>query len=274
MTIIPFLPQRENKPRNQGVAMIMDKGLSLGEVKNLLEVAGHLIDFAKLGFGTSLVSNNVKEKVKLYRDAGIKVFLGGTLFEAFLIRDCFKEYEKFINNLGVDAVEISDGSIKMDHHVKCDYISYFAKNKIVLSEVGAKDSEVIIDVNVWIDNMSQELAAGSRYVIGEARESGTVGLYNQAGCADTNLIREIIKYIPSEKIIWEAPMKNQQVWFTKLLGHNVNLGNIAPADIIPLETLRLGFRGDTFFEFLPQEFQKFKLTSEVLTSDPYNNYVI
>jgi phosphosulfolactate synthase len=125
--------------------------------------------------------------------------------------------------------------------------------------VGAKDSSVVADHRQWIEQMKEELEAGSSYVIGEARESGTVGIYNRSGSADTSLIEDILKSIPSEKVIWEAPLKNQQVWFIKLLGYNVNLGNIAPADMIPLETLRLGLRGDTFFDFLPQEFQKFKI---------------
>jgi len=253
------LPRRESKPRKLGIAMMMDKGLSLQETENIIQVAGHLIDFAKLGFGTSLVSNNVKEKVKLYRDAGIKVFVGGTLFEAFVVRNDFDGYVKYIDKLGVDAVEVSDGSIIMEHFTKCEYIQYFAKQRTVLSEVGAKDASVETDHNQWIHHMDAELNAGSSYVIGEARESGTVGLYDKTGSADTQLIQDILKKVPSEKIIWEAPLKSQQVWFLKLLGFNVNLGNIAPADMIPLETLRLGLRGDTFFDFLPEEYQKYKL---------------
>lgn len=256
---LTLLPPREDKPRTNGAAMMMDKGLSLQETKNIIEVAGHLIDFAKLGFGTSLVSNNVAEKVELYRDAGIKVHVGGTLFEAFLIRDNLSGYQRYIENIGVDAVEISDGSMRMEHDKKCEYIAHFAKNYTVLSEVGAKDGNVAIDHNQWIQQMNTELQAGSTFVIGEARESGTVGLYDKSGCADTALIDDILRQVPRHKIIWEAPLKSQQVWFIKLLGHDVNLGNIAPADMIPLETLRLGLRGDTFFDFLPQQYQQFKL---------------
>ncbi len=257
---LPHLPKREEKPRKKGIAMMMDKGLSLKETEGIIQVAGHLIDFAKLGFGTSMVSKNVKKKVKLYRNAGIKVYVGGTLFEACVIRNCFDEYERYIDELGLDAVEISDGCMQMEHEKKCDYISYFAKKKrTVVSEVGAKDASVETDHNMWVHHMNAELKAGSSFVIGEARESGTVGIYNQSGSADTGLIDDILKQVPKDKIIWEAPMKQQQVWFIQLLGYNVNLGNIAPADIIPLETLRLGLRGDTFFDFLPEEFQKFKL---------------
>ena len=257
--ILPYLPEREEKPRTKGITMMMDKGLSIDEVKNIIQAGGHLIDFAKLGFGTSLVSNDIKEKVKLYRDAGIRVFLGGTLFEAFLIRDKIKDYEKLMDDFNVDAVEISDGSIIMDHQKKCDYINYFAKSKLVVSEVGAKEEAVIIDSDKWVHDMAAELQAGSSFVIGEARESGKVGIYGKTGNANDNLINDILEKIPSEKIIWEAPLKCQQVWFIKLLGYNVNLGNISQTDIIPLETLRLGLRGDTFFDFLPEEFQKHRL---------------
>lgn len=257
---LPWLPQRENKPRSRGITMMMDKGLSLNETQNLIQVAGHLIDFAKLGFGTSLVSQGVKEKVKLYRDAGIKVYLGGTLFEACLIRNSLDYYQQMLKDFDVDAVEISDGSMRIDHDKKCEYISQFAKNYTVLSEVGAKEADIMTDHHMWTHHMTHELQAGSSFVIGEARESGNVGIYSQAGKADNALIEDILAKVPMEKIIWEAPIKSQQVWFIKLAGSGVNLGNIAPADVIPLETLRLGLRGDTFFNVLPPELQKFKLS--------------
>lgn len=256
---LPHLPQRQEKPRDKGVTMMMDKGLSLQQVQNLLQTGGHLIDFAKLGFGTSVVSRNVREKVTLYRNAGIKVFLGGTLFEACLIRDSLKMYEHYIDELEVDCVEISDGSMMMEHQEKCEFIRYFSKNRMVLSEVGAKEADVITDHNVWTHHMKAELDAGSSFVIAEARESGNVGIYKNTGKADDELINRILEVIPAEKLLWEAPLKSQQVWFIKLLGSHVNLGNIAPADVIPLETLRLGLRGDTFFDVLPREFDIFRL---------------
>ncbi len=257
--ILPHLPERQQKPRAKGVTMMMDKGLSLQEASNIIEVAGHLIDFAKLGFGTSIVSNKVKEKINLYHAAGIKVFLGGTLFEACLIRDCLFEYEKFIHELEIDCVEISDGSMAMDHSKKCELITRFAKDRIVLSEVGAKEEDVFTDSGLWVHHIKAELEAGSSFVIAEAREGGNVGIYKNTGKADDALINEILKHIPPHKLLWEAPLKSQQVWFIKLLGHDVNLGNIAPSDVIPLETLRLGLRGDTFFDVLPGEFQKFRI---------------
>ncbi len=257
---LSYLPERQDKPRDKGVLMMMDKGLSLQEVSNIIEVGGHLIDYAKLGFGTSVVSNNVKEKVKLYRDAGIKVYLGGTLFEACFIRNELAAYEKFIDHLEVDAVEVSDGSMEMDHDEKCRMITRFAKDRIVLSEVGAKEADVITDSKIWVHHIQAELEAGSSLVIAEARESGNVGIYKNSGKADDDLINAILSHVPAHKILWEAPLKPQQVWFIKLLGHDVNLGNIAPADVIPLETLRLGLRGDTFLDVLPEEFQKYRLT--------------
>lgn len=256
--ILPFLPERLSKPRSSGVTMIMDKGLSITQVNELIEVAGHLIDFAKLGFGTALVSNQVKEKIKLYQENNIKVFVGGTLFEAFAVRNMIDAYKKYVEDINIDTIEISDGTIFIDHDKKCKYISDFAKNYTVISEVGAKE-ECIIDPGIWADHMQSEIDAGSSFVIAEARENGTVGIYNQDGTADTSLINDILKNIPSKKVIWEAPLKHQQSWFIKLIGSNVNFGNISPADIIPLETLRLGLRTDTFFEFLPEEYQKYKL---------------
>ncbi len=257
---LDLLPKRAAKPRSVGITMVMDKGLGIRQAKDLAESAGHLIDFIKLGFGTSLVSGNVREKARIYRDHDIRVYVGGTLFEAFLIRGQLDDYRRYIDDLGCDAVEISDGSIRLDHHEKCRLIGEFKRNYVVLSEVGAKDGEVEVNPDYWAHCMNTELEAGSAFVIGEARESGTVGLYGSDACADTSLVEKIIKQVPAQRIIWEAPLKNQQTWFIKLLGSEVSLGNIAPAEAIALETLRLGLRGDTFFDFLPESLQQQKLT--------------
>ena len=237
----------------------MDKGLGNKQAHDLAEISGHLIDFLKLGFGTSYVSKNVKEKVKIYRDHSMKVCTGGTLFEAFYIRDRLEDYLRYIDAIGCDTVEISDGSVFIEEEEKCRIIERLASEYTVVSEVGAKESDVHLDTSVWIQSMLSELAAGSSYVIGEARESGNVGIYERNGSADDSLIQNIINAVPSDKIIWEAPLKAQQTWFIRLLGANVNLGNISPTEIAALETLRLGLRGDTFFEFLPAEYQKYKL---------------
>jgi phosphosulfolactate synthase len=253
---LPFLPERTAKPRQTGIAMIMDKSLSLREAEDFVASAGHLADFVKLGFGTSLVGRFVPEKIKIYQDAGIKVYLGGTLFEAFIIRNMFDDYRKYVDKLGLDTIEISDGSIVMDHEEKCEYIHKLSKNYTVLSEVGSKESGIMIAPNRWIEMMQKELQAGSFKVIGEARESGNVGIYRPTGKAHVTLINKILTKVHADKIIWEAPLKSQQVWFIKNFGANVNLGNIAPSELIPLETLRLGLRGDTFFQFLPAKLKK------------------
>ena len=255
---LPFLPERPVKPRTTGIAMVMDKGLSLQEAENFIESSGDLTDFVKLGFGTSVITPKVKEKVQLYQKANIKVYLGGTLFEAFLIRNLVDEYRKYIDKLGLDAVEISDGSMAIEHDEKCNYITMFSKTHTVLSEVGSKEAGILIAPNRWIEMMEKELQAGSYKVIAEARESGNVGIYKSSGKAHTTLINRIQAKINNDLILWEAPLKAQQAWFIKHFGANVNLGNISPNEVIPLETLRLGLRGDTFFNFLPENFSEFK----------------
>lgn len=233
--------------------MMMDKGLSLREAENFISASGHLTDLVKLGFGTSFISPNLQEKIKLYQDAKIKVYLGGTLFEAFIVRNMFDDYRKLLDKLKLDTAEVSDGSLEMPHDKKCEYIQTLSKQVTVLSEVGSKEEGIIIHPAKWIKMMTKELEAGSWKVIAEARESGNVGIYHRDGKAHTLLIDKILARVPAEKIMWESPQKPQQVWFIKLLGANVNLGNIAPNDVISLETLRLGLRGDTFFHFLPKE---------------------
>ena len=251
MVTLPNIPQRPEKPRKKGITMVMDKGLSNQEAKSLMESSKNFIDVIKFGFGTALVSNNIKEKIEIYQKNGIKVYLGGTLFEAFIVRGLFEKYCTFVEELGLNTVEISDGSIKMDHQKKCDYIKKLAKKDLtVFSEVGYKSSNKILPPSKWIDLMQKEIDAGSWKVIAEARESGNVGLYRSGGEVRSDLIEEILTKIPKEKILWEAPKKKQQVFFINLLGSNVNLGNIAAHDVIPLECLRLGLRGDTFFNFI------------------------
>ncbi|XOV91987.1 MAG: phosphosulfolactate synthase [Bacteroidota bacterium] len=244
------LPERTTKPRNIGYTMVMDKGLSLREVEDLIETCGDYFDIVKFGWSTSYVTPKLKEKIALYKSAGIPCYLGGTLFEAFVIREQFEGYKKVLDDFGLEYAEVSDGSITMDHDKKCDYIKELSKQVTVLSEVGSKDAAKIIPPYKWIEQMQTELEAGAWKVIGEARESGNVGLFRDSGEVRQGLVEEILTKIPEDKIIWEAPQKEQQVWFIKLIGANVNLGNIAPHEVIPLETIRLGLRGDTFDHFL------------------------
>ncbi|MEX8547596.1 MAG: phosphosulfolactate synthase [Mucilaginibacter sp.] len=246
------IPERTQKPRSSGFTMVMDKGLSLRQVEDFLEVSGQHTDIVKLGWATSYVTPNLTEKLKLYRDAGIPVYFGGTLFEAFIIRGQFDDYRRTLDKYQMDYAEVSDGSITIEHDEKCNYIRELSKQLTVISEVGSKDVEKIFAPYKWIKLMNAELEAGSWKVIAEARESGNVGIYRDSGEVRQGLVDEILTQIPEEKIIWEAPQKAQQVWFIKLIGSNVNLGNIAPAEVIPLETIRLGLRSDTFDFFLNQ----------------------
>lgn len=248
---LPHVPERTAKPRENGLTMMMDKGLSIREVEDFLEKAGHLTDIIKLGFGTSYITNKLQEKIDLYKSAGMKVYLGGTLFEAFVVRNMFDDYMKLLDKLNLEYAEVSDGSLIMNHQKKCEFINKLAKNFTVLSEVGSKEAEFYISPDKWVKMMNTELEAGTWKVIAEAREGGNVGIYKHTGAAHTDLISQILNNVPNDSILWEAPQKSQQVWFIKLLGSNVNLGNIASNEVIPLETLRLGLRGDTFFTFLP-----------------------
>jgi phosphosulfolactate synthase len=257
-TKLNHFPQRTEKPRTKGLTMVMDKGLSLRQAEDMMDSSSEFIDIVKLGFGTSIITPKLKEKIALYKRHNIKVYVGGTLLEAFIIRNQFKDYIKYITEIGCDAAEVSDGSLVMEHAKKCEYIHKLSKDFTVLSEVGSKEEGIIIHPNKWISMMKKELEAGAFKVIAEARESGTVGIFHKNGAAHTILINRIVKKINVDDILWETPLKSQQVYFLKLFGSNINVGNIGYEDVIPLETLRLGLRGDTFFTFLPEEFKKFK----------------
>ena len=253
---LSFLPNRSEKPRQNGITMVMDKGLSLNEAENLASSTHQLIDLLKLGFGTSVVSSNIKEKIAIYRSAGIIPYFGGTLFEAFIVRNMFNEFVDFLDKNDVNMVEVSDGSYDIEHKRKLEYINKLAKKYTVISEVGSKKKDVIYSPEEWVAMMRSELLAGSVKVIAEARESGTTGIYNEDGSINSTIIDGIAEHVKLENVIWEAPLKSQQAWFIKNFGENVNLGNIAPNEIIPLESLRLGLRGDTFFQFLPDEMKQ------------------
>jgi phosphosulfolactate synthase len=244
------IPERPVKPRQHGLTMVMDKGLSLRQTEDFIDVAGIHSDIVKLGWATSFVTPKLKEKLDIYRSAGIPTYFGGTLFEAFIIRNQFEDYIRVLEQYGMEYAEVSDGSIEIDHDLKCEYIHKLSKYVTVISEVGSKDATKIFAPYKWIKLMKAEIEAGAWKVIAEAREGGNVGIYRGSGEVREGLVDEILTQIPEETIIWEAPQKEQQVWFIKLIGTNVNLGNIAPAEVIPLETIRLGLRGDTFDHFI------------------------
>lgn len=244
------IPERTQQPRISGLTMVMDKGLSINEVHNFMSVGGPHVDIVKLGFGTSFVTPNLREKIEAYQSYNIPIYFGGTLFEAFLIRNQFDDYISVCKDYGIHYMEVSDGSISIPHAEKCGYIEKLTKHGTVLSEVGSKDAAHIIPPYKWIELMRAELEAGSSYVIAEAREAGNVGIYRGSGEVREGLVQEILTQIPEEKIIWEAPQKAQQLYFLELIGCNVNLGNIAPHEILALEAMRIGLRGDTFELYL------------------------
>lgn len=243
------LPERPTKPRDTGLTLMLDKGLPPGALEDALSVIAPCVDYVKLGWGTSLVTPGLERKLAIYRDVGLPTYLGGTLFEAFHYRGQLDVYRRMLDTLGLEHVEVSDGSINIDHSEKLRCIRLFAQDFEVFSEVGSKDADKIMPPTKWVHSIQAELDAGSRKVICEARESGTAGLYRPNGELRPGLVEEIDELIGQERVIFEAPQKAQQVWLIRLFGANVNLGNISPEEVIPLETLRLGLRGDTLFEF-------------------------
>jgi phosphosulfolactate synthase len=254
--VLPFLPDRPVKPRNSGITMVMDKGLSIREAEDFMSVGSEYTDFVKLGFGTSLITPGFEKKIAIYKKSGTVPYFGGTLFEAFIVRNMFREFVEFLDKHEIDLVEVSDGSYDIEHKRKLEYISRLAERGTVISEVGSKKKDVIYSPDEWVDMMKAELNAGSVKVIAEARESGTTGIYNEDGSINNSIIGAIAEHVSLDNVIWEAPIKSQQAWFIKHFGANVNLGNIAPNEIIPLESLRLGLRGDTFFQFLPENLRQ------------------
>lgn len=249
---VNHIPSRPEKPREEGLTLMLDKGLACRQVEDVLDVAADLVDLVKLGWGTAVITRDLERKLAIYRAAQIPVYLGGTLFEAFYIRRQVDTYRRLLQELRIQHLEISDGSISMPHEEKLAYISSLSRDFTVLSEVGSKDVDKIMPPYRWVQLIQAELEAGSWKVICEARESGTAGLYRPNGEIRSGLVDEIVDLIDRRQIIFEAPQKDQQVWFIRHSGANVNLGNILPDEVIALETLRLGLRADTLYEFVEQ----------------------
>jgi phosphosulfolactate synthase len=241
------LPSRSAKPREQGITHVLDKGLSIAEVDGLIEVAGESVDIVKLGWGTAVATGNLAPKLARYREHGIPVVLGGTLTEVAITQDRLSELIAWVRDeLGLRYFEISDGTIALEHARKLELIARLAEEFTVLSEVGSKDDTgAITPPYRWVEMMEAELAAGAWKVIAEGREAGTAGIFRPTGEVREGLIDEIVHGIDSGRIMFDAPRKHQQVWFVRRFGPDVNLGNIAPADVLPVETLRLGLRSDT-----------------------------
>ena len=244
------LPVRPSKPREVGITHVMDKGLSPIQIEGLLATAGDYVDIVKLGWGTSYVTQNLREKLALYRSLGIPVVCGGTLLEIAEVRGKLDGYRSWLSDNGFESVEVSDGTIDLPRERKLEIIETLAQDFRVLSEVGSKDAEAIFAPYQWVEWIREELAAGSWKVITEARESGTAGIFRGSGEVRSGLIDEIVHELPVDRLLFEAPEKAQQAWFIRQFGPEVNLGNIPPDEVIPLETLRLGLRSDTMSALL------------------------
>jgi phosphosulfolactate synthase len=247
------VPARSPKPRSQGLTHVIDKGLNLLDIEGLFDNAGEYIDVVKLGWGTSYVTGNLEKKIALYRSLDTPVVCGGTLFEAAEARGKLDEYRSWLVEHRFSHVEVSDGTIELPRERKLELIAELAQDFVVMSEVGSKDSDVVYAPYQWVEWMREELAAGAWKVITEGREEGKAGIYRRDGDMRTGLIDEIAHGIEVGDIIFEAPAKLAQAWFIRTFGPEVNLGNIPPEEVIPLETLRLGLRADTLKEVLLDE---------------------
>jgi len=245
------LPARPPKPRERGLTHVLDRGLSLVEVDGLIEVAGGSVDIVKLGWGTAVVTGNLTAKLARYAAHGIPVMLGGTLTEVALRQGRVEGLIAWLRELGLRHVEVSDGTISLTPTAKRALITRLAAEFVVLSEVGSKDIDMIMAPYRWVEEIEAELAAGAWKVIAEAREAGNAGIYRADGEVRMGLIDEIAHAVDPDQMVFEAPRKQQQVFFLRRFGSNCNLGNIAPGDVLSLETLRLGLRSDTF-ELGPQ----------------------
>jgi phosphosulfolactate synthase len=243
------LPERTTKPRQSGITHVLDKGLGPAQVTDLLDVAADYIDIVKLGWGTAAVTPNLDEKIDRYQSHGIPVCFGGTLFEVCLRQNKLDEFLATVRGYGMDCIEVSDGTIDIPRDEKLALLRKLSREFRVLSEVGSKDDAVVIAPNKWVEMIERELEAGAWKVVTEGRESGTVGIYQSSGEIKAGLMDEIVQRVDPERLLFEAPVKKQQVWFVKKFGANVNLGNIPPEEVISVETIRLGVRGDTLLDF-------------------------
>ncbi len=244
------LPARSPKPRDSGLTHVIDKGMNLREIEGLFDTAGDYVDVVKLGWGTSYVTRNLEKKIALYRSFETPVVCGGTLFEAVVARDKLDEYKRWLAEHRFSHVEISDGAVDIPRDRKLELIADLARDFTVLSEVGSKDSDVVFAPYQWVAWLKEELGAGAGKVITEGREGGTAGIFRSDGEMRTGLLEEIAHELALDRIIFEAPTKSAQAWFVRHFGPDVNLGNIPPEEVIPLETLRLGLRADTINEVL------------------------
>lgn len=239
------LPSRQSKPRTRGLTHVLDKGLSLAATIDHLDSTAALIDIVKIGWGIGYLDPRLYQRISVYREAGVIVSLGGTLLEIVAAQGRIEELRAWALECGVSALEVSNGLGALDATSKQELIRTLCKDFIIAAEVGSKDVATPVVAEEWRAEMEADLDAGARWVVAEGRESGTVGIYQGDGSVRDDLVDTLISRIPIDRIIFEAPHKAQQAWFVRAIGPEVNLGNIPPDEVLPLETLRLGLRADT-----------------------------
>jgi len=240
------LPERKLKPRNHGLTFLSDVGLSMGELQNILEDYHSMIDFAKLGVGSAYITPNLSEKIKIYRDHSITPYFGGTLFEKFQHQRKLPEYCDYLKSHGIEWIEISSGTIELPLEERCQIVESIKGDFRVIAEVGCKDAETVMSPSVWIHELNELIAAGADYVVTEGRDSGSAGIFRPSGEIREGLVADILKTVPLDKLVFEAPTTNSQMYFINLCGNRVNLGNVSPRDVLLLETQRHGLRYETF----------------------------
>jgi phosphosulfolactate synthase len=239
------LPARPAKPRSRGITHVLDGGLTPEEIRAFLGQSAHLVDIVKVGWGIGYIDPALSTKVSMCAEHGCPVSLGGTLLEVAAMQDCVDELRDWALGVGLTHVEVSDGLRALSASRKQALIRELAADFVVLAETGAKEGNYPPTPADWGEEMARDLEAGASWVIAEGRESGTVGLYRADHGVREDLVSAILGLIPQDKVIFEAPAKSQQAWFVRQLGADVNIGNVAPACVLSLETLRLGLRADT-----------------------------
>lgn len=250
--LAPRLPSRATKPRSTGLTMVIDGGIPLTMFADIISSTPELIDFVKFGWGTAIVTGGLQQKIDVLREHGIGFYLGGTLFEKYVMQERFDDYKRFCVELGCEHVEVSNGTVMMSNAEKASYIRKLAGDFTVVSEVGFKDPDRSeqLPPSKWIEYINEDLAAGATMVTLEARESGKSGICRPDGALRFGLIEDVLSAgVGQDQLLFEAPTTTLQTYFITRLGTDVNLGNVPASAVIGLETLRLGLRADTLTHF-------------------------
>lgn len=249
------LPVRSGKPRRTGVTMVVDGGVPLGALRDIVASAGEYLDFVKFGWGTALVSGEITAKIELLQASGIDFYVGGTLFEKHVLQGRFDDFRALCHELCCRYVEVSNGTISLSNLDKAGYVRKLASEFTVISEVGFKDADRSerLSPRRWIEYIEDDLSAGAQLVTLEARESGSSGICRADGQLRVGLVEEVVGELPVDRLLFEAPTTALQTHMVRRVGPNVNLGNVPPAGVLALETLRLGLRADTLTDFETDE---------------------